>query len=265
MHALDAEPNLSKLRNEARERSLAGRKAEMQYGRQLGYVARQVGDIVRRMAPDGVVADLVALIGMLNRYSAILQPWAESVASRMIADVSKRDAAAWVKRGRLIGRALKQEIDRAPTGAAMQKALAQQVRLITSLPQDAAQRVHKLTIEGMTGGRRASEIAAEIMKSGEVTKSRALLIAQTEVARTATALTQARAEYVGSQGYIWRTSKDAAVRFSHRRMEGKFVRWDQPPTLDGMVGHAGQFPRCRCFVEPVLDPPWSRKESFSQP
>jgi SPP1 gp7 family putative phage head morphogenesis protein len=147
----------------------------------------------------------------------------------------------------------------------MQKALAEQVHLITSLPREAADRVHKLTIQGLTSGRRASEIAMEIAKSGDVTKSRALLIAQTEVSRTATALTQARAEYVGSVSYVWRTSRDAAVRPSHRRMEGKIVRWDQPPTLDGMVGHAGQFPRCRCFVEPILGPPWSRKGRLSKP
>jgi uncharacterized protein with gpF-like domain len=35
-------------------------------------------------------------------------------------------------------------------------------------------------------------------------------------------------------------------------MEGKFVTWDDPPTLDGMKGHAGQFPNCRCYPEPVI-------------
>ena len=35
-------------------------------------------------------------------------------------------------------------------------------------------------------------------------------------------------------------------------MEGKFVRWDSPPTLDGMTGHAGEFPNDRCYPEPVI-------------
>ena len=90
------------------------------------------------------------------------------------------------------------------------------------------------------------------MKSGEVTKSRALLIAQTEVSRTATALTQARAEYIGSTSYRWRTSHDIRVRHSHKKMEGKEVRWVAPPTLDGMTGHAGCFPRCRCYCEVIV-------------
>jgi SPP1 gp7 family putative phage head morphogenesis protein len=190
---------------------------------------------------------------MLRRYAEILEPWARVVAARMIQDVSARDAAAWSAHGKLLGRALKQEIMGAPTGEAMRKALAEQVHYITSIPRDAAERVHKLTTEGIVSGRRAEDIAKEIMASGSVSKSRAELIAQTEVSRTATALTQARAEYVGSISYVWRTSKDSAVRPSHKKMEGVVVRWDSPPTLDKMVGHAGQLPRCRCWCQVLLD------------
>ena len=242
----------TKLLKKERERFLAGRRAETQYARHLRQVAKQVDNIVRGIAPDGVLADVAELMGVLNRYGDILRPWAKSVASRMIADVSRRDAAAWTQHGRLIGRSLRREIDGAPTGAAMSKALAEQVHLITSLPRQAAERVHNLTTEAITKGTRASEIAKEILRSGEVAKSRAMLIARTEVSRTATALTQARAQYCRSEGYLWRTSKDGDVRPSHKAMEGRFVRWDDPPTLDEMKGHAGEFPNCRCYVQPIL-------------
>jgi hypothetical protein len=88
----------------------------------------------------------------------------------------------------------------------MRELMAEQVDLITSLPIKAAQRVHKLTIEAMSDGTRAAEVAQEIMRTGHVTESRAKLIARTETSRTVTAMTQTRAEYVGSQGYIWRTA-----------------------------------------------------------
>jgi SPP1 gp7 family putative phage head morphogenesis protein len=243
---------LVKFRREARERFLAGRNAEKQYARQLRQVAKQVGDIVNGLAPDGIVGNVSELVGALNHYADLLQPWAKAVASRMIADVSRRDAAAWEKHGKLIGQALRREIDTAPTGAAMRSSLAEQVKLITSLPREAAERVHKLTLEGISKGTRASEIAKEIGQSGEVTKSRAMLIARTEVSRTATALTKARAQHIGSEGYIWRTTRDGAVRPSHKAMEGKFVRWDDPPEIEGMKGHAGGFPNCRCFPEPII-------------
>jgi len=243
---------LRKARIEARERFLAGRRAEAQYKVQLRKIAHQVDAIVRGMAPDGVVANMGALVSTLNRYADILTPWAESVASRIIADVSRRDAGAWEKHGKVIGQALRKEIESAPTGQAMREALREQVRLITSLPREAAERVHKLTIEGLTTGRRASEIAKEILESGNIAKSRAMTIARTEVSRTSTALTIARAKYIGATHYQWQTSRDGAVRPSHKAMQGKIVAFDDPPTLDHMTGHAGEFPNCRCFVSPLI-------------
>jgi len=64
---------------------------------------------------------------------------------------------------------------------------------------------------------------------------------------------------VGSSQYRWHNSGDEAVRESHkyyhgRKMQGQIFSWDKPPTLsDGMTGHPGTFPRCRCFAEPVFD------------
>lgn len=151
-----------------------------------------------------------------------------------------------------LSRELRLEIRAAPTGATMQALMAEQVTLIKSIPLEAAQRVHKLTIEGIEDSTRASEISKAIQASGDVAKSRADLIARTEVARTASTLTEARALHVGSPGYFWRTSHDGDVRESHKKMEGKFVAWSDPPTIDGMTGHAGQFPNCRCYTEPVI-------------
>lgn len=214
--------NLRKARKLARERFLAGRKAETQYAVQLRKVARQIGDLVLGMAPDGTLADPLQtqqLIDSLIRYSTALEPWAEAVAKRMVLDVSRRDATAWEQHGKEIGRALRKEINEAPTGVAMRESLARQVELIKTLPLQAAERVHQLTLEGIATGTRASEIAKEIMRSGDVARSRAMTIARTEVSRTAAAMTRARAEYVGSTHYTWRTSKDGAVRPSHRAME----------------------------------------------
>jgi uncharacterized protein with gpF-like domain len=35
-------------------------------------------------------------------------------------------------------------------------------------------------------------------------------------------------------------------------MDGQFVKWSEPPTLDGLTGHAGALPNCRCYPEPVV-------------
>jgi SPP1 gp7 family putative phage head morphogenesis protein len=112
--------------------------------------------------------------------------------------------------------------------------------------------VHELTLRGLENSSRASEIVAEIKRTGDVSIGRAKLIARTETSRTASVMTQARAQRIGSTGYIWRTAHDSDVRGSHKHMNGEFVRWDSPPTLDDMTGHAGCLPNCRCYPEPVI-------------
>lgn len=190
----------------------------------------------------------------MDDYAILLEPWARSVARYMIADVNRRDARMWKANGDALSRAIKAELQFAPTGVLHAALLDEQVALIKSLPLEAAQRVQKLTTMGLTQSTRAADIAKEIMRTGEVTKSRATLIARTEVARTASTFTQARAEFAGSQGYIWRTSKDGDVRDTHRHMEGKYVAWNDPPKTDKNLApyHAGCGPNCRCYPEPVL-------------
>ncbi|MDB5448315.1 MAG: putative head morphosis protein, partial [Phenylobacterium sp.] len=228
------------------------RKVERYYGAQLRKIARHIGELVSGSPP----ADLMqaALLGdRLRKYSALISPWAKSVAERMIADVSRRDRDAWRARSAEMGSLLRREIETAPTGAVMRESLARQVSLITSLPTEAAERVHHLTLEGIANGTRAKEIAAEIMRTGEVTKSRATLIARTEVGRTATELTAARALHVGSTEFIWRTSGDSDVRPSHRRLNGKAFRWDDPPECDpGHRALPGAIWNCRCYAEPII-------------
>lgn len=237
----------------ARERFVKARRAERGFARQLTAVARQVGSIVRGLAPKGIVAAPAELVQTLRNYSDLIRPWSRAVASRMVSEVDRRDEHAWAEAGRELGRELRIEVRRAPTGQVMRALLDEQVELITSIPLKAAQRVHKLTIEAVTEtGGRAREIAAEIMRTEEVTKSRAMLIARTETSRTVTALTQARAQHIGSTQYVWRTSGDSDVRESHRKMEGRVVAWDDPPTLDGLTGHAGALPNCRCYTEPII-------------
>lgn len=171
----------------------------------------------------------------------------------MVTEVAQRDERSWFKIADQMGRGLRQEIANAPVGEVMRVRQAEQVKLITSLPREAAERVHHMTREGIVRGWRADQIAAEIMKTGDVTKARADLIARTEVGRTSTLLTQARAEHVGSTHFIWRTAGDSDVRASHKALNGKTFRWDDPPECDpGHHALPGAIWNCRCFAEPVI-------------
>ena len=236
-----------------RRRFAHSRRAEQTYASQLRQIARQVGMLVKGYAPDGIVIDSVGLRRALHDYADLIAPWARRVAERMINEVGNRDLQGWESLGAQIGRNLRLELASTSVGEQVRELLALQVDLITSIPRDAAERVHKLTMEALSNSQRAPAIAAEILRSNEVSKSRAVLIARTETGRMATVFTQARAQHLGSEGYIWRTAHDHDVRESHKKMEGRFVRWDTPPTLsDGTVTHAGAIYNCRCFPEPVL-------------
>lgn len=204
--------------------------------------------------PDGYLTPLKTglLVRALTAYAKMIEPWAQSVSAFMLADVARKDASMWKRHSKEMGGLLRAEVDRAPTGAILRQLQDQQVTLIKSLPLDAAQRVHNLSMKALLTSGRASEVAKAILQTEAVTTSRARLIARTEVSRASSNLVQARSEYAGSVGYIWRMSGDSDVRDSHRDMEGTYVRWSQPPILDNLKGHAGTLPNCRCFAEPVF-------------
>lgn len=247
---------LDRAESSAKSVFIRARKAETQYARQLRKVARHIGDLVMGLFDADNPASVSVIDGALRRYSGAIGPWAQSVGGRMVAEVAARDRKAWAQVSREMGTALHREIDNAPTGAVLKQRLAEQVRLITSLPSEAADRVHQITLEGVTTGTRAGEIAAEIMRTGEVTKSRAELIARTEVSRTATELTRARAEHVGSTQFIWRTAGDSDVRPSHRALNGKAFSWSDPPECDpGYHALPGAIWNCRCYAEPIIPDP----------
>jgi SPP1 gp7 family putative phage head morphogenesis protein len=222
-------------------------------------VAREIGRLIEGF-PPGEVTHIPALRNALQRYSELLEPWAKQVSERLFDEISQQDDQTWKRHGREMGRGLLAEIQGAPTGQAAREFLATQVELIKSLPLEAGERVQRLALESLTSGVRADALAAEILRTGEVTASRATLIARTEIARAASALTMARAQHIGSEGYLWRTSKDSDVRESHGKMEGVFVYWDKPPALNEGTkekpriyhAHAGQIFNCRCFMEPVI-------------
>lgn len=254
-------PTKQEIRKEARKRRIAARerfkearKASKAYERSLISVATQIGNLVKTMAPNGVVENMPVLNAMLRNYAQILRPWAEAVAKKMVEEVAQRDEKSWSSLGTEMGQNIKQQIQKAPVGETYQQLMAEQIELITSLPTEAAERVHRLVTQGLSDSTRASEIAKEILRSGDVAKSRAMTIARTETSRAATAFTQARAQHIGVTQYIWRTAGDADVRETHRHLEGKVIDWNDPPVAgsNGEKAHAGAIYNCRCWPEPIL-------------
>ena len=233
----------------AKERFAIASRLEKEYARQLRYLTSHIDKLVKTMADRPQ-----ELQSLLNSYAATIDPWARAVADKIVKRIADKDEGSWIQLGRAMNRELRKELEAAPVGYELKRFLDEQVVLIKSLPIEAGMRVHKLTLEGITTGRRAEDIRKDILETGKVTASRAQLIARTEVARTASGLTMARAQHIGATHYYWRTSGDGDVRESHKKMNGKIIAWDDPPEVDpGKFYHAGMFPNCRCYPEPILD------------
>ena len=225
---------------------------EEKYARQLRDVAREVARIIEGHDPL-TISGIREMQDSLARYAGILMPWAVKVARKVSGQLDRQDFAMWDRHSQKIGAGLRELVRRQPAGEVLQDFLSRQVHYITSLPIEEGQRVHKLSLEAMTAGKRPDEIAKDLEDSGQVAKSRATLIARTECARTASLLTQTRGLGLGATHYIWRTAKDKAVRPSHREMEGKTFEIRNPPTLsDGTTTNPGQIYNCRCIMEIII-------------
>lgn len=220
------------------------RAAERAYERQLRGVAGQVQHVLKTADPERAVQ-------LLQEYARTIEPWARQSAANMVAGAARKNEQAW--RGVATRMGLDIRLFQATDlGHVVSARIDANVGLIRSMVTGAAEQVASMVQESMASGMRAEELARRIADVGEVSLTRARTIAATEVSKAGTALTQARAASVGSEGYIWRTTRDGQTRPSHRAMEGRFIRWDSPPTLDNMTGHAGEFPNCRCYPEPVI-------------
>lgn len=198
-------------------------------------------------------------------YSEVISAWAEKVGQRMFAQVEREEWNQWRSVSEEISAGLRDVVGNTPIGAVAQDIVYRQIQLMKSLPLEAADRVMDIqsrAMEAVINGERPDQLYEMIMQSGDVAASRAQLIARTEIGRATGALTQARALAVGSEGYWWRI-EGAGTRPSHRKMldmvdpvYGRgFVRWDNPPTLDGMTGHAGCLPNCKCWSEVQIPEP----------
>jgi SPP1 gp7 family putative phage head morphogenesis protein len=231
-------------------------RAERDFMAHLRGVADHVGHLIKGFEA-GNVEQLPGMVQLLKAYADALKPWAVSTVRRMLGEVNSRDIDSWRSLSTAISAGLRQQLAHTPVGNVLRALMYEQVDLIQSLPLEAAERVHRLTIKGLENSVRAREVADEIEKSGEVTRSRAVLIARTEVARTASVLTQTRAQAAGITHYRWQTSKDSSVRPGHREMQGRICQFANPPAVNEngriMYHHPGQIWNCRCWPEPIVE------------
>ena len=132
---------------------------------------------------------------------------------------------------------------------AVDEAVAANIALINSIPQQYLDRVEQAVMASLQAGTLNTTLADDLLKIEGVTKSRAKLIARDQLGKINSRLSQIRQQSLGITHYFWSTSLDERVRDRHRRWDGDLIAWDTP-TIDG---HPGQAIQCRCTAIPDLD------------
>lgn len=132
---------------------------------------------------------------------------------------------------------------------AVDEAVAANIALINSIPQQYIDRVEQAVMASLQAGTLNDTLADDLLKIEGVTKNRAKLIARDQLGKINSRLSQIRQQSLGITHYFWSTSHDERVRDRHRRWDGDLIAWDKPP----IDGHPGQAIQCRCTAIPDLD------------
>jgi SPP1 gp7 family putative phage head morphogenesis protein len=207
-----------------------------------------------------------ALVGFKATFRSFEES-AYAIAARMATQVKIENARSWREaarrgsRGRLIYEAIASE-RQGPLEDRLAELIAENARLITSIPGKVRESVVREIYAQQATGVRASVIAEYLRRRiPQLTQGQAALVARTETSKSAMALTRVQSEQIGVEWYLWATSEDARVRPSHAHMDKVLVNWNDPPSPEALVGirstlgkyHAGNCPNCRCDAYPLLD------------
>jgi len=147
---------------------------------------------------------------------------------------------------------------------AMQTRLAENVRLITSIPGELLSQVEQVLREDFPKGLRVEVIQSHLEERFSVAESRARLIARDQVGKLNAGLTEARNRSLGVTRYTWQTSGDERVRGNpdglwpkglHYELNGQVFSYSDPPITneDGDRNNPGEDYQCRCNAVPVLE------------
>ena len=137
--------------------------------------------------------------------------------------------------------------------------IADNTRLITTIPEQYLNQVQSIVMSNMRSGLRPSAIVKQLSDQFGVSQRRAALIARDQTSKANGELSKQRQEDTGFKYFKWKTSEDIRVRDSHDDISdedigfGKGVyKWDNPPKNDkGVQIIPGQEINCRCVAIPV--------------
>lgn len=123
------------------------------------------------------------------------------------------------------------------------------IRLVENAGRVYADQVRAVIEDPDNFGLRVEEIQEKIMARGDVSESRAELIARDQTLKLNGQVNQLKQTGAGVTQYTWSTSHDERVRESHAELDGEVFDWSSPPE----PGHPGEDFQCRCIALAYFD------------
>ena len=132
--------------------------------------------------------------------------------------------------------------------------MAETEQWVKKLRDDTIEEYTANTLRLMSLGEPLSTIEAEYDKLTEKRRGHAKFTAFNQTQNFNALVTKSRVQNLGIQKAIWRTSKDEAVRPSHKQRDGKEfdLRYGLYSSIDGKKLLPATDFRCRCYAEYII-------------
>lgn len=148
----------------------------------------------------------------------------------------------------------------------MEKAVSDNVDLITSIHTDFIHDIGAAVFDNMKDGGRHENLIDIIKERGNVTRNRARLIARDQTSKLNADLTEARNVALGLDLYEWGGTGDERERDSHFVLNGMLCKYSDPTvysddggktwkkrsTIGAFIGKPGEDYQCRCLALPYV-------------
>ena len=209
--------------------------------------------------PDGQPSASAMSIAFNKAIEAAIQEMAEAQSGRMVnrltlGMVQRANQQNHAQTTAAINNALGVDVSRFIQSSpsikeSIDAAIIENANLIKSIQSQYLDKVRLAVSQAALEGKRSTSVVNEIMEIGNVSESRARLIARDQTNKLNGALTKARQGDLGITRYVWSTSGDERVRPEHQALDGKTFSWNSPPP----EGHPGTAIQCRCQAIPLFE------------
>lgn len=246
-------------RGEVRERLLPAIAADLKRG---------ASSVTQDMGAEGESA-LGALRDLIDRLVAAAHGMADRIFRR---EGGRHTKKVLDQANRIIGVDLSAVVREDDLEDYLRAASQRNATYIKSLGDDLQKRIAAAAYEATINGSSVKNFKDRLTKEFGIVDRRAQFIAQDQMAKLNSELTELRHTQAGVTSYVWSSSRDERVRGLHRAIDGTVYQYGKPTGAeDGLP--PGRPPRCRCVARAVVkfggethlpkkfpaDPPvWSR-------